>query len=72
MAKLFDLQLARHIEALGSGLDLHDCARALNRRGFLTFTGLLWTPENLRAARRHAAAPRASANHYVPGFGITE
>jgi hypothetical protein len=72
MAKLFDLQLARHLEELGYDLDLHDCAKALNRRGFLTFTGIPWTPENLRAARRHAVTPRASAHHYVPGFGIAE
>lgn len=71
MSKLFDTQLAGHLAELGDELDLHQCAAALNRRGFRTFTGLRWTAANLRIARRHAAAPRASAYRYVQGFGIT-
>jgi hypothetical protein len=71
LAKLFDLQLAGHLRELGDHLDMQTCARALNRRGFLTFTGTRWNAKNLRAARRHALAPRPSIHHYVPGFGIT-
>ena len=71
LAKLFDLELAHHLSEVGEHLNLHDCAMALNRRGFLTFTGLRWNAASLRVARRHAAAPRASAYHHVQGFGIT-
>jgi len=65
------MQLAGHLMELGDHLDLHECAKALNRRGFFTFTGAQWNIKSLRAARRHALAPRPSIHHYVPGFGIT-
>jgi hypothetical protein len=70
LPKLFDLQLARHLSDIGDHLDLHQTAAALNRRGFLTYTGRPWNAGNLRVAKRHAAAPRPSGYTHAPSFGM--
>lgn len=70
MPKLFDLQLTRHLSDIGDHLDLEQSAAALNRRGFLTYTGRRWNVASLRAARRHAAAPRPSAYTHAAAFGM--
>ncbi len=67
MPKLFDLQLADQLGALDANLSLDQSVVALNRAGFLTFTGRRWTAKTLRAARRHAAAPRPSRRTWIPG-----
>jgi hypothetical protein len=70
LAKLFDLQLARQLDEIGHHLDLQQAAAALNRRGFLTYTGRQWNAASLRVARRHAAAPRPSSYIHTPAFGM--
>ena len=70
LPKLFDLQLARQLSEIGDHLDLEESAAALNRRGFLTYTGRRWNVASLRAAKRHAAAPRPSAYTHAPAFGM--
>lgn len=67
MPKLFDMQLAHQLGLLDDSLDLVQSAAALNRAGFLTFTGRRWTADSLKAARRHAAAPRPSRVTWTAG-----
>ncbi len=67
MPKLFDLQLADKLGALDASLSLDQSVVALNRAGFLTFTGRRWTARSLKAARLHAAKPRPSRHTWVPG-----
>jgi hypothetical protein len=67
LPKLFDLQLADKLSGLGESLSLDQSVTALNRAGFLTFTGRRWTARSLRVARRHAAEPRPSRRTWRPG-----
>lgn len=67
MPKLFDLQLAHQLGELDTSLSLDQSVAALNRAGFLTFTGRRWTASSLRAAQRHAAKPRPSRQTWIPG-----
>lgn len=67
LPKLFDLQLADRLNDLGEGASLQQCVTALNRAGFLSFTGRRWTTSSLRMARRHAAEPRPSRWTWLPG-----
>jgi hypothetical protein len=67
LAKLFDLQLAHQLSGLDASLSLDQSVAALNRAGFLTFTGRRWTTNSLKAARRHAAEPRPSRLTWIPG-----
>ena len=67
MPKLFDLQLADQLSVQDRNLTLEQSVAALNRAGFLTFTGRRWTSNSLRVARRHAAEPRPSRLTWIAG-----
>ncbi len=71
MPKLFDLQLARQLSEIGDHQDQEQDAEEIKRRGFLTYTGRKWNVASLRAAKRHAAAPRPSAYTHAAAFGMT-